>query len=167
MLLEKIQLDINNALKAGDSFTVEVLRGVSAALKNKQIEKRFIFVKAAGGDKSELELQEASLLTDEEVIEVLQREVKKRREAAELYLKGGRSDLADKEQKEMAVIQKYLPEQMSHKEVERVVEEVLATLRVAKGDMSFGSVMKTAMAKLKGRVDGGVVAEIIKEKMTS
>ncbi len=128
---------------------MEVLRGVNAALKNKSIEKR------GKGESEEL--------SDEEVLEILNREVKKRKEAAGLYNKGGRPELAEKENKELAILQQYLPEQLSVEEVERKIDEILAG--VEKKDFSL--VMREVMAQLKGQADGKVVAEIIKRKIGS
>ncbi|MFH1759365.1 MAG: GatB/YqeY domain-containing protein [Patescibacteria group bacterium] len=153
MLKEKINENLMVAMKSGDAFAVEVLRGLNAVLHNKEIEKR----SKEGEDE----------LTDEEVVEVLSREVKKRKEAVELYKQGNRPELAEKEEKEMVIIQKYLPEQMSEEEVEKVVNEQIKILRSAQndGESSFGNVMKAVMAELKGKADGKVVSEIIKEKL--
>ena len=98
MLTEKIAQEIVIAMKAGDSFRVGTLRMVSAALHNKEIEKK------SKGKESEL--------TDEEAIEVFIKEAKKRKEAIEIYAKAGRQELADKEKKELEIISAYLPEQM-------------------------------------------------------
>lgn len=147
-LIEQINDDLKEALKAGDSFTVEVLRGVNAVFKNKSIEKR--------GKGLEEELKE------EEVLEILGREVKKRKEAIDLYLQGGRSELAEKENKEIELIQKYLPKQLSREEVEKVVEEVINRAE----SKDFAVVMKEAMGELKGKADGKIVSEVVREKLS-
>ena len=146
-LKEQISEDIKSALKAGDSFTAGVLRMVVAALQNKSIEKR------GKGEEEEL--------TQEEILEILAREAKKRKEAIELYKQGDRQELADNEEKELAIIEKYLPQQMSKEEV---VEIVLAIIEKNKPE-NFGEAMKLVMAELKGKADGKMVAEVIKDQL--
>jgi len=146
-LKEQISEDIKNALKAGDSFTAGVLRMVVAALQNKSIEKR------GKGEEEEL--------TQEEILEILAREAKKRKEAIELYKQGDRQELVDNEEKELAIIEKYLPQQMSKEEV---VEIVLAIIEKNKPE-NFGEAMKLVMAELKGKADGKMVAEVIKDQL--
>ena len=146
-LKEQISEDIKNALKAGDSFAAGVLRMVVAALQNKSIEKR------GKGEEEEL--------TQEEILEILAREAKKRKEAIELYKQGDRQELADNEEKELAIIEKYLPQQMSKEEV---VEIVLAIIEKNKPE-NFGEAMKLVMAELKGKADGKMVAEVIKDQL--
>tara|TARA_Y100000310_G_scaffold339408_1_gene431963 strand:- start:577 stop:1038 length:462 start_codon:yes stop_codon:yes gene_type:complete len=146
-LKEQISEDIKNALKAGDSFTAGVLRMVVAALQNKSIEKR------GKGEEEEL--------TQEEILEILAREAKKRKEAIELYKQGDRQELADNEEKELAIIEKYLPQQMSKEEV---VEIVSAIIEKNKPE-NFGEAMKLVMAELKGKADGKMVAEVIKDQL--
>ena len=146
-LKEQISKDIKSALKAGDSFTAGVLRMVVAALQNKSIEKR------GKGEEEEL--------TQEEILEILAREAKKRKEAIELYKQGDRQELADNEEKELAIIEKYLPQQMSKEEV---VEIVLAIIEKNKPE-NFGEAMKLVMAELKGKADGKMVAEVIKDQL--
>ena len=150
-LQNKIMEDMKTALKSGDQFALDVLRFVNAAFHNKSIDKR------GRGLPEEL--------TEDEVLEILNREVKKRREAADLYKKGNRTDLAEKEEKEIVVIQKYLPAQMDRNEIEKVVEKVLVTLRQAPGEISFGNFMKEVMKELKGKADAKIISEIIKEKL--
>lgn len=146
-LRDNINKDLTDALKTGRGFELEVLRGVNAALHNKVIEKR-----GQGEDEE---------LSGEEVLEILKREVKKRKEAIELYKQGNRPELAEKEQREVDVIQKYLPEQLGQEAIEKAVDEVLA--EVDKKD--FGTVMRAVMAKLKGQVDGKEVAEAVKSRI--
>lgn len=147
---QKINEDLRSALKSGDQITLGVLRMVSSVFGNKSIEKR-----GRGLPKD---------LTEDEVLEILNREAKKRREAASLYKQGNRSDLAEKEEKEIVVIQKYLPAQMSRKEVETFVTNTLPKLRSSQ-DLNFGSVMKEIMKELKDKADAKIISEIIKEKL--
>ncbi len=146
MLLEKLTADLHQAQKANLSDRLSVLRMLLAQVKNREIEKR--------GKTGE------STLEDTEVEEVLRREAKKRKEAAELFHKGGREDLADKEMKELATIETYLPAQMSEAEIEAVVASVRAS-----GAGDFASIMREAMKQLKGKADGATVQQIIKKQL--
>lgn len=146
-IVKQINNDLIISLKAGDSLSVEVLRSVNAVLKNFQIEKR-------GKGQSEE-------LSEDDVLMILKKEVKKRKEAIELYRQGGRDDLADKEQKEILVLQKYLPEEMIREAVEAKVNDVLER----SDSREFGVIMKEVIKELGGRADGKVVAEILKGKL--
>ena len=146
-LKEQISEDIKSALKAGDSFTAGVLRMVMAALQNKSIDKR-----GKGEEEG---------LTQEEILEILAREAKKRKEAIELYKQGDRQELAESEEKELAIIEKYLPQQMSREEVVAVVSTIIEKNKPE----NFGEAMKLVMAELKGKADGKIVAEVIKEQL--
>lgn len=138
-------------MKSADPLTVGVLRFLLSGIGNKEIEKRT----KSGSD----------VLTDEEVLQVLMTESKKRKEAITIFEKGNRADLADKEKEELAVIQKYLPAQMGKEEVEKIVDKVLATLRQAQGEISFGNFMKEVMKELRGKADAGMITALIKEKL--
>jgi hypothetical protein len=146
-LKEQISEDVKSALKAGDSFTAGVLRMVVAALQNKSIDKR------GKGEKEEL--------TQEEILEILAREAKKRKEAIELYNQGDRQELAENEKKELVIIEKYLPQQMSKEEVVAIVTSIIEKNKPE----NFGEAMKLVMAELKGKADGKMVAEVIKEQL--
>lgn len=148
MLKEKIFSDLKEALKAGDNFRTGVLRMIIAVFKNKEIEKR------GGGKPAEL--------TEEEVIEILIREAKKRKEAADIYLKGGREDLSKKEIKEIELIKKYLPEQLNEQEIEKIVKEAIERIN-AKNQKDFGKAMAEAMKELKGKADAKLTSEIVKK----
>ena len=147
-LHQQITDDLKIAMKAANEFEVGTLRMLSAALHNKEIEKKGKGLEA--------------VLSDEEVIEVLTREAKKRKEAAELYVKGNRNDLAEKETKELEFIKKYLPEQMSQEEIEKIVKAALEKTG-AREVKEFGKVMAEAMKDLKGKADASVVSEIVKK----
>lgn len=139
-LPEQIKADINQALKENEALKVETLRGLLAALHNREIELR-----TKGGE-----------LTEEEVLAVLGREAKKRKEAGQIYTGAGRADLADKESKELEIIKKYLPPEMSRDEIEVIVRKV-----VDSGVTEFGRVMGAVVKETKGRAEPGVVKEII------
>lgn len=151
-LKQTISDDLKNALKSGDSFKVGILRLLLSALYNKEIEKR------GKGEKSEL--------SEEEVIEVLMKESKKRKEAIEIYSKAGRQDLAVQEAKESEIIKIYLPEQLSEAEVEKITLKAIEKIG-AKNQKDFGKAMAEAMKELKGKADALKVSEIIKKKLSS
>lgn len=144
-LLEKINSQIKEAMKEGNSFKVGTLRMVVSSIKNREIEKR-----AKSPDP----------LTEEEIMEVLRREVKKRRESIEIYGNAGRGDLKEKEELELKVIQSYLPAELTEEEVERIVTEV-----VSGGERELGKIMKAVKEKIGGRADGKLVSEIIKKHL--
>lgn len=142
MITEKLQSQIQEALKKGESIRASTLRLLSTALHNEQIAKM------------------RELTHDEEMV-IIQRQVKQRNEAVEAYEKAGRTELAEKEKKEAEILQAFLPEQMSEEEVTKVVEEVIAEV----GTADFGRVMGQVMGKLKGKADGNVVSRIVREKL--
>ena len=145
MLQQKLVSDLKEAMKAGNADKVGVLRMLNAALQNQAIVK--------GKD---------AVLTDEEVTAVLMREAKKRKESVEAFIKGGRPELAEKEKAELAMLEIYLPKQMSREEVVVVVEKVLAGLA---DKSNQGLVMKAVMQELKGKADGKTISEIVREKL--
>lgn len=149
-LHEKINSDLRIAMKDSNVFELGVLRMLTSALHNKEIEKK--------GKGQETDL------SDDEVIEILTREAKKRKEAAELYTKGNRNDLAEKELKELAFIKKYLPAQLGTEEIEKIVKAAIASTG-ANSVKEFGKVMAEAMKELKGKADAGAVSEIVKREL--
>ncbi len=135
-------------MKSSDTGTVGVLRLLISAINNKEIEKK---MKGQGGD-----------LTEEDAVQVLMTEAKKRRDSVEAFTKGGRQDLADKEKKELEALQKYLPVQMGKEEVEKVVAAVIAKV----GSKEIGPVMKAVMAELRGKADSGIISQVVKEQIS-
>lgn len=149
-LHQKIIQNLKEAMKASREFEVGVLRMLLSSLHNKEIEK-----KGKGLEP---------ILSDEEVVEVLSREAKKRKEAIEAYIKGNRNDLADKEKKELEIIQQYLPKQLTEEEIEKTVTAIIE--RTGIKDMKrFGQLMSELMKELKGRVDASLVSDIVKKKL--
>lgn len=144
LLEERLRNEIKSAMKSGDSFSLGILRMLAAALQNKAIENR------GKGLKEEL--------TDGEAQAVLQKEMKKRQDAMQLYTQGGRADLAGKEEKEAAFIAQYLPAQMSREEMEKIIEHIMSEKNFA----NFGEAMKAVMAELKGGADAKTASDIIK-----
>ncbi len=159
MLKEQLQKELNEALKAGDQLRRSVLGLLMTAIKNRELAKRQQLTKTV----TEIpELEKQSQLTDDEVLEVIASEVKKRKEAIEQFKTGGREELAQKEKSEMDILVVYLPEQVSEEEVRAEVQKIIAELN-AQGPKDMGQVIGAVMAKLKGRVDGGTVSKIAKE----
>ena len=140
-LAEKLLDDMKSAMKARDELKVSTLRLARSAVKNAEIEK-------------------GRELTDEEVIETLTREAKRRREAIEGYEKGGRQELVDKERTELAILTEYLPKQLDEAEIERIAREVAAELG-AVGASDKGRMMSAVMPRVRGRADGKVVTQIV------
>ena len=163
MLQEKINQDIKKAMQGKDELLVLVLRGIKAAIHNKEIEKR---TKLSKGEKDIKKLEESSKLIEEEIIEVIASEAKKRKEAMIEFERGNRNDLVEKEERELEILKKYLPEQMSEEqikeEVKKVIEEVGAV-----GPKDTGKIMSAVMPKLKGRADGGAVSKIVQELLSN
>lgn len=146
-IAERLAQDTTAAQKAGDAVRLGTLRLLVAAAQNRAIEKR-----TKGSDAP---------LTDEEMVELLRRESKKRREAIDLYTKGGRDDLRAKEEAELLVIAQYLPADMSRADVLAVVKRLASG-----GTFDFNSLMKATMAELKGKADGKLVSELVKEALS-
>ncbi len=148
MLKDKLQEDMKAAMIAKDEDKLSTLRMLKSALQYAEIAKGLNY--------------EA---TDEDVIDVIGKEVKKSREAIELYEKGGRPELAEKEKKELEVLQSYLPEQMSEEEIRGLVEEAVESTG-ATSMQDMGKVMGALMPKLKGKADAGMISSLVKKKLT-
>ena len=135
-------------MKARDTETVATLRMVVAAVKNARV---------AAGQSGEV--------TDEQTLELLTREAKKRTEAAEAYDAAGREELAAKERSELAIIRRYLPEQLDEATLRGFVDEAIAETG-ASGPGDLGKVMSAVMPKVKGRADGKVINALVRERLT-
>ena len=145
-LLEKISSDIKTAMKSGDRTRVDALRFALAGIQ--------------GAEKDMYAKQPGVALTDDEAVSVLQKDIKRRKEAIELFKKGNREDLVKKEEADLAIIGGYVPKELSVEEIEKVVDDLRA-----KGPADFNSLMRDAMKELKGRADGRIVGEIMKKKI--
>lgn len=139
------------AFKARNTDVVETLRLLSSDLHNRGIEK-----KGKGEDEA---------LTDEETLEIIRREAKRRKEAMVLYTQGNRADLVAQEEKELKVLETYLPTLMGEDEIRVVVEKVVADYGAIDAK-DFGKVMGVAMKELKGKADAALVTKILKEKIS-
>jgi hypothetical protein len=146
--LEKIGKDLTDAMKSkGDDreILMSVLRMIKSAVMNAGIARR-------GSGKE---------LTDEDVVGVLSSMVKQRRESVEQYEQAGRKDLADKEKKEIGIIQRYLPQQLGSEELDEIIRATIEETGVS-GMKDLGKLMKGLMPKVKGRADGKVVNERVR-----
>lgn len=150
MLVQKIRADMIAAMKAKDDLRVQTLRGALAAFTNELVAK---------GKKPTEEL------ADNDASTVLKRLAKQRKEAAEQYAKGGRADLAEKESKELKIIEEYLPQMASEDEVEKVAKEKIAEMSADKTKM--GHVMGAVMKALAGNADGAVVKKVVERLLSA
>lgn len=161
MLKEQLQADLKAALKAGDANRRTTIGMALSVVKSRELEKRSGLSKSVT-DPAELEKQ--SQLTDDEIIQVVSSEIKKRKEAIATYEQGGRAELAQKEKEEIAMLSQYLPEQMTPEALTAVVDEVIAELK-PQSPKEMGKVIAAVMAKVKGRADGQTVSALIKERI--
>lgn len=146
MLLEKINEDIKDAMRAKDTLKTDTLRMLKSALNYYKIEKQ----------KEEL--------TDEDVITILNRQAKQRKEAIAGFESGGRTESAEKEKKELTILEAYLPKQAGPEEILKVILDSIAEVN-ATGKKDFGKVMKMVTTKLKGQADGKVISQIVGEEL--
>lgn len=165
MLKQQIQSDVTAALKAGNHNVAGVLRLAVAAINAKEKEKRYKLSKEQS-ELSEEKLLEQAQLSDDEVISVLSSEIKKRQDAAALYRQGNRPELVSKEEEEIAMIQKYLPEPLPEHELQQLIKDSIAATG-AKEMKDMGRVMAQLAPKIKGRADNTKVSQIIKQLLAS
>jgi uncharacterized protein YqeY len=147
-LKEKLQSDLTDAIRAQDSVVSGTIRMLLAAITNEEVSGKV-----------------ARVLNDAEIITVLSRENKKRREAVEAYTQAKREDLANKEKAEAAVIANYLPEQLSEDEIKKLIQEAISSTG-AVGPSGMGLVMKQLQPKIAGKADGGLVSALVKAALT-
>ena len=147
-LKERLSEDLKKAMKSGDKERLETLRTLRAALLEKEIELRTT----------------TRSLSPEDETGVLTGAAKKRKESIEQFGKGGRQDLVDQETRELSIIQEYLPQQMSRDEVVSVLQQIIDETG-AQGAQDFSKVMPLAMKQLKGKTDGKMVQELVREML--
>lgn len=164
LIKEKITTDLKKALKEKLSAEISTLRMLQAALLNKEKEKRAKLAKEKEEIKEE-ELAKESQLTDDEIIDVISSEIKKRKEAIEGFEKGERQDLVEKEKKEVEILEKYLPEQLSEEEIKKLAKEAISKVGDS-GPQDMGKVMGELMPKVKGKAEGGLVSKLVKELLS-
>lgn len=146
-LRQKLDEDLKAALRAREDLRLQVIRGVKSAVRYREVE----------GEK-------AVVLDEAGILQVIGSEIKKRRDSVEQYRGGGREDLATKEEAEIAILQGYLPAQLSPEELARKVDEAIGKVG-AKGPKDMGAVMKALMPDVQGRADGKAVSELVKQKL--
>jgi uncharacterized protein YqeY len=144
---EKLLLDMKTAMKERDKLKLETIRGLRSQLKNASIDKR-------------------DNLTEEEVIQVLSGAVKKRKESIEQFKMVGRDDRAEIETQELNVIQNYLPQQLTQDEIIELVDSIISEVQ-ADSLKDLGKVMSFIMPKIKGRAEGKIVQNIVRDKLST
>ena len=142
-LKESLLSHLKGAQKARDSLTLNTIRCVISEIKNREIDLR-------------------RELDDEEITSLVSTQIKKRKEAATLFDKGGRADLSEKENQEMMVLQKYLPEQVSEGDLKNRIQEVILELGIV-DIKDLGMVMRTLIPEFKGRADNGQIKNLVIE----
>lgn len=145
---EQIRIDLKEAIKSKNEVATSTLRMLISSFSNEEIAK---------GKKDQG-------LSDEEELEVLSREVKKRKDSIVQFESAGRTELAEKEKKEVDVIMKYMPQQLTQAEIEQIIKSAIEESG-AKSEKDFGQVMKIVSPKVKGRADGKAVSETVKKML--
>lgn len=146
-LREKINIGLKEAMKVRNETAVDTLRAIRSEI-----------IKF---DKSGLNRE----MTEEDEIRILNQQVKMRKEAIEMFEKAGRTDLVERERAQLNVIQKYLPEQISKDEAEKIIDGIISGIKNV-SEKDFGRVMGVVMKELKGKIDGKVIQEIVRKKLT-
>ena len=159
-LRQTIKDHLQESMKQHQEERLSVLRLLWDVVLKKEKEKR-MRLKDVAEDKIEKE----SELNDEEVQQLIASSIKKNKDGIEQFKQGRRDDLAEKNQREIAILGKYLPEQLSEPEVLVLVEKAIQEIQ-AKGPADFGKVIGSVMAQAKGKTDGGTVSRIVKEKLS-
>ncbi|MEK6772562.1 MAG: GatB/YqeY domain-containing protein [Bdellovibrionota bacterium] len=144
---EKLMADVKDAMRSKETLKLNALRFLQAAIKNREIELR------------------PDPITSDEVMGVLRKSVKQRKESIEQYQAAGRQDLVDQEAAELKILEAYMPKQMDRAQLEKIVVEVIAKLG-AKTPKEMGAVMKEVIAKAAGTADNKMVSEVVKAKLT-
>ncbi|KJY55392.1 GatB/YqeY domain protein [Lactobacillus kullabergensis] len=144
-LSEQIMSDMKEAMKARDKVRLNTVRMIKSALMNEKIK--------AGHD-----------LTAEEELTVLSREKKQREESIDEFTKANRRDLADETKQELAIVESYLPKQMTEEELDQAVSSAIAEVN-AQGKSDFGKVMKVLMPKIKGKADGKAASNAVRKQL--
>lgn len=143
---EKIMSDMKEAMRNKDELRLRVLRAIKTAIGYFEVE----------GEKREA--------TDDDIVKIILKEIKKRQESVQAYRQAGREDLAQAEEEELKVLQEYAPKMLSREEVQAIVKQVITELGATQKD--FGKVMKEVMTRVKGSADGKMVNEVVKELLS-
>ena len=147
-ILKKVQDDLLTAAKEKDKNRVSTLRFLTSAIKNKEIEL---------GKRGEL--------SDEQVLQVVSKQAKQRRESIEAFQKAQRNDLVGKEEAELKILSKYLPRQISSEDIKQFVQKTIEEIK-PEGPKDIGKVMGAVMNRVKGRADGQLVSSIVKKALS-
>ena len=146
-LKERIQDDMKNAMRAKEKARLATIRLVLAAIKQKEVDDQ-------------------TTLSDEQVLAVLEKMVKQRRDSIKQYEEAGRQELADVEKAEISILQEYLPEQMDAAELESIVAEIISSVG-ANGPQDMGKVMGALKPRIQGRADMGQASQLVKTKLSA
>lgn len=146
-LKQQIQSDMIAGIKNGEELKVSVLRMLKAAVMKFEV---------SGKEKKDA--------TDDEIIQIIGKEIKSRKNSAEQYRAGNRMELAEKEENEIKILEKYLPAQLTEEEIRKIVSEVI-TGTGAKSKSDLGKIMGALMPRIKGKADGGIVNKIVQEML--
>lgn len=144
MITQRIDEELKKALKEKNEAASSALRNLKAAIKNTEIEKR-------------------AALSDDDVLNVIAKKVKQHRDSIESFRSGGRTDLVEREEAQMSILQGYLPKQMGEQELTSIVKRVIAGSNAGPGD--FGKVMKEVVAEVRGQADGSIISKVVKENL--
>lgn len=144
---EEIINDLKTAMKAKDKEKLSTLRMLQAAIKNKQIEL-------------------GKEISDDEISQIVLKEIKQRKDSIDQYKKGGREELAQKEQSEIEILEKYMPEQLSKEEIKKVIDNTIQKIN-AEGPQDMGKVMSATMSELKGKADGSTISQLVKDSLNN
>lgn len=146
-LKEQLDADLKESQKARDTIRVNVIRMLKTTIKNREVEK-------------------IGELTDQELLQAVNSQIKTRLEAIEGFKKGGRDEMVKKEEAELAILKAYLPEQLSREEIVALIEKAVTETGAA-GPRDMGKVMKALITDVTGKADGKLVSELVKEKLSS
>ncbi len=164
MLKETIKEDMKVAFKAGDKATRSTLTMLLSVIQNRELEKRAKLMKA--GEVTEADVAAQSLLTDEEIIDSVSTEIKKRKDAAAQYDAAGRAELSAGETAEAALLMKYMPEQLGEDAVKALIAQAITETGAA-GAKDMGRVMGAVAPKTKGKFDGSRLNALVKEALSA
>ena len=156
MLLDCIKKDLKIAMKAKDTLKISTLRMITSSIKNIEISNR--------GSSNEDSLEDS--LSDSEIIQLLSKMIKQRKESAEIYSSSNRNDLEKKENDEIEIIEQYMPSQIDDQEVSKLIDQVINETN-SSSIKDMGEVMSVLKEKYSGQMDFGKASSIVKEKLNS
>lgn len=145
-LVQELQNDLTKALKKGDKDKISILRLLLSDINYQKIAQK-------------------GKLSDKDILSLIQKQVKKHQESISFYKKAQRKDLLEKEQKELEILKTYLPKQLSPQEIEKIIAEKISAIKDPQPS-DFGKIMKQVMLELKGKADGNLVSQLVREKLS-